>query len=90
MNASDAHEYIVEGFKQLREDFAAKHTLADPEIDAARAAEIVAAGDVRIIEEYHFNGLVPIMMKNGRPVSLYLAKLLGLRLESIYSDEEAA
>ncbi|WNV09972.1 hypothetical protein [Tardiphaga sp. 709] len=90
MNASDEHEYIVEGFRNLRADFAAKNSEADPEVDAARAAEMIAAGDVRLIEEYLANGIVPIKMANGRPVSLYLARMLGLHLESLFADEEAA
>lgn len=90
MNAADTHEYIVDGFRKLRADFAAKHSEADPAVDAARAAEIIARNDAVIIEEYHMARLIPVMTALGRPVSLYLARMLGLHLESVFADEDAA
>jgi hypothetical protein len=89
MDVSQAeYQYISEGFKKLRADFAEKHKPVSAAEDAARSAAIIARNDVVIIEEYHMAGLIPVVSSNGRPVSLYLARMMNLPIEQAFIAEE--
>lgn len=57
--------------------------------DPARIAANLAATDALLVREYGEVGLKPIIQKNGRPISLHLARILGLPIERIISEEAA-
>jgi len=90
MDVSQAeYLYVTEGFKKLIPEFIEKHKLSTPDNDAKLARSIIDRNDAQIIEEYHANGLVPIITELGRPMSLYLARMMRLPIEAVEQEEAA-
>ena len=90
MTSQAEYLYITEGFKKLIPEFIEKHKLRAPEHDAALAKAIIDRNDAVILDEYAVHGLKPIITELGRPMSLYLARMMQLPIEPIHQPEEHA
>lgn len=79
MNATEIDQRIREGFADLLAQL--RGGPDEPERSkerAATAARAIARNDADIEREWHSLGVEPIRGPNGRPVSLYLARKMGL------------